>query len=155
MKGMAVIGSGAFVGVLLTIGLGLGGFFLQVDPTTFEAWFADYFFFLLGPVFLTSIPAFIGSIVMVRRSPKSSTDRRLWKITLIGLIATYAITAVVHLPLNIAFWSFNLSDDQITTNLYIWLAFHFLRLATALIAAIYAYRAVTHPSIDSRNGATA
>ena len=80
---------------------------------------------------------------MVRRSAQGSVDRRLWWVALGGLIATYGITTVVHLPLNISFWSFDLSDEQITTNLYIWLAFHFLRLATALVAAIYAYRAIT------------
>lgn len=143
MKAMAAIGSAAFAGVMLTMGLGLGAFFLLAEPGVFEAWFADYFFLFLGPVFLTSIPAFIGSIAMVRRSATGSVDRRLWWVALGGLIATYGITAVVHLPLNLSFWSFDLSDEQITTNLYIWLAFHFLRLATALVAAIYAYRAIT------------
>ena len=149
MKAMAAIGSAAFVGVMLTIGLGLGAFFLLAEPEVFEAWFADYFVFLLGPVFLTSIPAFIGSIAMVRRSAQGSVDRRLWWVALGGLIATYGITTVVHLPLNLSFWSFDLSDEQITTNLYIWLAFHFLRLATALVAAIYAYRAVTYKGVSA------
>lgn len=142
MKAMAAIGSAAFVGVLLTIGLGLGSFFLLIEPSVFVDWFWLYFWFFLGPVFLTSIPAFIGSIAMLRRSTQGSGQRRLWKISLGGLIATYAITAVVHLPLNITFWFLDLSDTQITTNLYVWMAFHFLRVATAFIAAIYTYRAV-------------
>jgi hypothetical protein len=146
MKAMAVIGTAAFVGVMLTIGLGLGSFFLLAEPSAFVDWFWLYFWFFLGPVFATSIPAFIGSIAMLRRSPQGSAQRRLWKISLGGLIATYAITAVAHLPLNISFWFFDLSDSQITTNLYVWLAFHFLRVATALIAAVYAYRAVAGSS---------
>jgi hypothetical protein len=150
MKAMAAIGSAAFAGVMLTIGLGLGSFFLLAEPSVFVDWFWLYFWFFLGPVGLTSIPAFIGSIAMLRRSQQGSAQRRLWKISLGGLIATYAITAVVHLPLNITFWFLDLSDTQITTNLYIWMAFHFLRVATALIAAIYAYRAVTGPSAPAR-----
>ena len=150
MKAMAAIGSAAFAGVMLTIGLGLGSFFLLAEPSVFVDWFWLYFWFLLGPVFLTSIPAFIGSIAMLRRSQQGSAQRRLWKISLGGLIATYAITAVVHLPLNITFWFLDLSDTQITTNLYIWMAFHFVRVATGLIAAIYAYRAVTGPSASAR-----
>lgn len=150
MKAMATVGSAAFAGVVLTIGLGLGSFFLLVEPSEFVAWFRNYFWFLLGPVFLTSIPAFIGSIAMVRRSARDSTERRLWRISLGGLIATYAITAVAHLPLNVSFWFFDLSDSQVTTNLYIWMAFHALRVATALVAAIAAYRAVVGPSTPGR-----
>lgn len=150
MKAMAAIGSSAFAGVLLTIGLGLGSFFLLVEPSDFVTWFWEYFWFFLGPVFLTSVPAFIGSIAMMRRSPQGSAERRLWKISLGGLIATYAITAVAHLPLNISFWFFELSDSQITTNLYIWMAFHLLRAATALVAAIAAFRAVTGPATPGR-----
>ncbi len=149
MKGLAVIGSSAFVGVMLTIGLGLGGFFLLSEPAVFEEWFADYFVFLLGPVFLTSIPAFIGTIAMVRRSEKGTSARRLWRISLIGLVASYGITAVVHLPLNISFWSFTLSDDDLTRNLYVWLLFHVLRLGAAFIAAIYAFRAAVGSTIGS------
>ncbi len=141
MKGLAVIGSSAFVGVMLTIGLGLGGFFLQSEPAVFEAWFADYFWLLLGPVFLTSIPAFIGAIAMVRRTQKGTSVHRLWWISLIGLLAAYGITTVVHLPLNISFWSFNLSDDELTRNLYVWLLFHVFRIAAAFVATLYAYRA--------------
>lgn len=160
MKAMAAMGSAAFVGVLLTIGLGLGSFFLLAEPSAFVDWFWSYFWFMLGPVFLTSIPAFIGSIAMMRRSPQGSAERRMWKISLGGLIVTYAITAVVHLPLNIGFWFFELGDSQITTNLYIWIAFHFLRMATALVAAMYAYRAVTGLAspgrpINEAQGATA
>lgn len=143
MKGLAVIGSSAFVGVMLTIGLGLGGFFLQSEPAVFEAWFADYFWLLLGPVFLTSVPAFIGTIAMVRRTEKGTSARLLWRTSLIGLVAAYGITAVVHLPLNFSFWSFTLSDDDLTRNLYVWLLFHVVRLGAAFVAALYAFRAVS------------
>lgn len=102
---------------MLTIGLGFRSFFLLAEPSEFVDWFWLYFWFLLAPVFATSIPAFIGSIAMLRNSPRDSGERRLWKITLGGLIVTYAITAVMHLPPNVTFWFLDLSDSQITTNL--------------------------------------
>lgn len=142
MKAVAVIGSAAFVGVMLTIGVGLGAFFILSDPGVFEQWFADYFVFLVLPVFMTSVPAFVGTIAMLRRSEKGSPARSLWRVALIGLVVSYAITAVIHLPLNIAFWSFTLSDDDITRNLAIWMIAHVARIVAALIGATYAYRAV-------------
>jgi hypothetical protein len=41
MKPTTVIGSAAFLGVMLAIGFGLVPFFYLTDPSAFEAWFAD------------------------------------------------------------------------------------------------------------------
>jgi hypothetical protein len=141
MKAVALIGSAAFVGVLLTIGFGLGAFFLLSEPQVFERWFADYFVFLLIPVFLTSLPAFVGTIAMLRRAEKGSETRRSWRTALVGLLVAYGVTAVVSLPLNIAFWSFTLSDADVTTGLAWWMVAHVARTVAALIATAYAYRA--------------
>ena len=142
MKNMTVIGSAAFTGVMLTIGAGLVPFFFLAGPAAFERWFADYFVFLLSGVFLTSVPAFIGSIAMIRRTPKKSAERSPWVKTLVALAFVYGITMVVHLPLNILFWSMELSDSQINSNLWFWTAAHVLRIAGALYASITALRAV-------------
>lgn len=141
MKAVAVLGSAAFVGVMLTIGFGLGAFFVLSEPSVFERWFADYFFCLLVPVFVTSIPAFVGTIAMLRRSEKGSATRRSWRIALVGLILAYGITSVVSLPLNIAFWSFTLSDEAITTALAWWMVAHVARTIAALVGTAYAFRA--------------
>ena len=141
MKAVAVLGSAAFVGVMLTIGIGLGSFFILSEPSVFERWFADYFVFLLPAVFVTSLPAFVGTIAMIRRSEKGSATRRSWVVALVGLGLAYAITTVVSLPLNIAFWSFTLSDEAITTALAWWMVAHVARTVAALIGTSYAYRA--------------
>lgn len=141
MKAVAVVGSAGFVGVMLTIGMGLGAFFVLSEPAVFERWFTDYFFYLLGPVFITSVPAFIGTIVMLRRSERGSETRRSWRIALVGLVLAYGITAAVSLPLNIAFWSGTLSDSAITTGLAWWMVAHVARTVAALIGTTYAYRA--------------
>ncbi len=141
MKPTTVIGSAAFLGVMLAIGFGLVPFFYLADPHAFEDWFADYFVFFLPAVFITSVPAFVGSITLIRRSPKGSRERRKWLNTLLGLVSVYAITTAVHLPLNIAFWSRDLSDEAIVTTLGFWTAAHVLRIAGAGFAAYSAFRA--------------
>jgi len=45
--------------------------------------------------------------------------------------------------MNIAFWSFELSDAAIVANLGLWSAAHVLRVAGALYASYNAFRAVS------------
>lgn len=143
MKLLTVIGSAGFLGVMLSIGLGLVPFFYLAGPSAFEEWFASYFVFFLPAVFITSVPAFIGSISLMRRSAKGSKERRLWRNTLLGLVVVYGVTMAVHLPLNISFWSFELSDAGIISNLGLWSAAHVLRVAGTAYASYNAFRAVT------------
>lgn len=143
MKLITVIGSSGFLGVMLSIGTGLIPFFYLAGPSAFEEWFATYFVFFLAGVFITSVPAFIGSIALMRRSAKGSQERRLWRNTLLGLVVVYAVTMAVHLPLNLSFWSFELTDAAIIANLGWWSAAHVLRVAGAGYASYSAFRAVT------------
>jgi hypothetical protein len=143
MKLVTVIGSAGFLGVMLSIGTGLIPFFYLAGPSAFEDWFATYFVFFLAGVFITSVPAFIGSIALMRRSAKGSHERRLWRNTLLGLVVVYAVTMAVHLPLNLSFWSFELTDAAIIANLGWWSAAHVLRVAGAGYASFSAFRAVT------------
>ena len=143
MKLIAVIGSAGFLGVMLSIGTGLVPFFYLAGPSAFEAWFATYFRYFLIGVLGTSVPAFVGSMALMRRSAKGSYERRLWRNTMLGLVFVYAVTTAVHLPLNLAFWSFGLSDEAIVTNLGWWSAAHVLRVAGSGFASYSAFRAVS------------
>ena len=143
MKYLAVAGSAGFTGVMLAIGLGLVPFFFLAGTTEFEAWFASYFVYFLPAVFITSIPAFIGSISLIRASAKGSTERVLWRNSLLGLALVYGVTTVIHLPLNISFWSMDLSEEQIVTNLTYWTIAHLLRIVGALFASYSAFKAVS------------
>ena len=143
MKLVTVIGSAGFFGVMLSIGTGLVPFFYLAGPSAFEEWFATYFVFFLTGVFITSVPAFIGSITLIRRSTKGSQERRLWRNTLLGLVVVYGVTMAVHLPLNFSFWSFELTDAAIIANLGWWSAAHVLRIAATAFASYSAFRAVT------------
>ena len=143
MKFLTVAGSAGFTGVMLAIGLGLVPFFFLAGPTEFEAWFASYFVFLLPAVFITSVPALIGSVSLTRRSVKGTEERLLWRNTLLALGLVYGITTVIHLPLNITFWSMDLSDEQIVANLTYWTLAHLLRIVGALFASYWAFKAVS------------
>lgn len=143
MKLITLIGSAGFLGVMLSIGTGLIPFFYLAGPSAFEEWFATYFVFFLAGVFITSVPAFIGSITLMRRSAKGSQERQQWRNTLVGLVVVYAVTMAVHLPLNLSFWSFELTDAAIVANLGWWSAAHVLRVAGAGYASYSAFRAVT------------
>ena len=143
MKLITLIGSAGFLGVMLSIGTGLIPFFYLAGPSAFEEWFATYFVFFLSGVFITSVPAFIGSITLMRRSAKGSQERQQWRNTLVGLVVVYAVTMAVHLPLNLSFWSFELTDAAIVANLGWWSAAHVLRVAGAGYASFSAFRAVT------------
>ena len=143
MKLITLIGSAGFLGVMLSIGTGLIPFFYLAGPSAFEEWFATYFVFFLAGVFITSVPAFIGSITLMRRSAKGSQERQQWRNTLVGLVVVYAVTMAVHLPLNLSFWSCELTDAAIVANLGWWSAAHVLRVAGAGYASYSAFRAVT------------
>lgn len=55
MKPITVIGSAAFLGVMLAIGFGLIPLFYLADRSAFEDWFADYFVFFLPAVGLWTV----------------------------------------------------------------------------------------------------
>lgn len=143
MKLVTVIGSAGFFGVMLSIGTGLVPFFYLAGPSAFEEWFATYFVFLLPGVLITSVPAFIGSITLMRRSAKGSRERRLWRNTLLGLVVVYGVTMAVHLPLNLSFWSLELTDAAIIANLGWRSAAHVLRIVGGGYASYNAFRAVS------------
>ena len=143
MKFLAIAGSAGFFGVMLAIGAGLIPFFYLAGPSGFEEWFADYFVFFLPAVFLTSLPAFLSSLSLMRRSAKGSVERGVWRNTMLSVVFVYAVTMAIHLPLNISFWSMELSDDAIVQNLGFWSAAHVLRLAGTLSASYFAFKAVS------------
>jgi hypothetical protein len=142
---ITVIGSAAFLGVMLAIGLGLVPFFYLADQSAFEDWFAEYFVFFLPAVCITSVPALIGSITLMRRSTKGSQERHRWRNTMLGLVSVYGVTTAVHLPLNIAFWSRELTESAFVTSLGLWTAAHILRIAGAGFAAYSAFHASQLP----------
>jgi hypothetical protein len=59
-QNLAVVGSAMFTGVMLTIGLALGRYWLDLEPQEFAVSFEANFILLLPCVAITLTPAFVG-----------------------------------------------------------------------------------------------
>ncbi|MEM6927158.1 MAG: hypothetical protein AAF602_09530 [Myxococcota bacterium] len=139
---IAVVGTGAYTGVMIAIGLGLGRYWLSLDPADFEAWFTPNFWYLL-PTVLSTLPwALIGtvwSLSIAWRTPA----RRAW-LTVLALIGvTLVVTAGYHLPANIRIWSGELTAAQLESELGWWLVAHVARVGFALAGAVAGFLAST------------
>ena len=132
---IAAVGLGAYTGVMLAIGLGLGRYWLSLPPLEFATWFTANFQFLL-PTVLATLPLALAGTVWSLRLARDEAARRQWWIALALLSVTMVVTLAYHLPANIRIWSGELDDPQVRGELTWWLWFHFtLRIAPALGAA--------------------
>jgi hypothetical protein len=135
---MAVVGSAMFTGVMLTIGLALGRYWLSLEPQEFAAWFDANFILLLPCVALTLIPAFIGVGWLLKQDWREPALRRGWLIALAGIGIASLITAFYHLPANFRLWGLDQTDAEVTAELRWWLIVHVPRTLAGLVGAMAA-----------------
>lgn len=137
----AIVGSGSLGGVMLAIGLGLGSYWLTLDPQAFDLWLTQHFIYFLPCVVLSVGPALPSAALCWRSAPAPS--RSLWRKCTLGLLVMLGVTTVVHLPLNLWVWfGAPIPDATLQILLVGWLAAHMLRLSGALGAAFYGVRAL-------------
>ncbi len=137
---LAVVGSAMFTGVMLTIGLALGRYWLDLEPQEFANWFEANFILLLPCVAVTLVPAFIGVGWLLKQDWNEPRLRRGWLIALAGIGTASLITAVYHLPANIRLWGLDQTDAQVTSELHWWLIVHVPRTLAGLVGAVAALR---------------
>lgn len=142
MWAMAFGGSLGFTAVMLTIGMGLGRLWVQIDPVVYGDTWLNTFLFLLPCIAITLIPAFIGAIWSWRDAAAGSAAKRRWAVALAGLSVSVLVTLVYHLPVNIRIWSGGMSSSELTSQLHWWLALHAVRTAAGLVATIAAFLAI-------------
>jgi len=94
---LAVVGLGAYTGVMVAIGLGLGRYWLSLDSASFVAWFTPNFWFLLPTIAITLPFALVGTLWSWRRAP-SPLARKRWRRVALLLLGTIAVTLAYHLP---------------------------------------------------------
>ncbi len=135
---LAVVGSAMFTGVMLTIGLALGRYWVHLQPQEFANWFEANFILLLPCVAVTLIPAFIGVLWLLKQDWNVPALRRGWLIALAGIGIASLITAVYHLPVNIRLWGLDQTDAEVTSELHWWLVMHVPRTLAGLVGAIAA-----------------
>ncbi len=135
---LAVVGSAMFTGVMLTIGLALGRYWVGLEPQEFAGWFDANFILLLPCVALTLIPAFIGVGWLLKQDWRVPALRRGWLIALAGLGVASLITAFYHLPANFRLWGLDQTDAEVTAELRWWLIVHVPRTLAGLVGAVAA-----------------
>ena len=145
---VGLAGTVGFVSVMLTIGLGLGRSWSQLDPEVFADTFPATFVFLLPAVALTLTPGLAG--VWIARKEATPARRPGWNLALGGLAVSLLVTVAYHVPANYRLWRSDLSASEISTELDRWLALHAVRLAAAVVAMAAAFLATTRtPSSDT------
>lgn len=132
---LAVVGSAMFTGVMLTIGLALGRYWVGLEPQEFAVWFEANFLLLLPCVAITLIPAFIGVGWLLKADWHIPRLRKGWLIALAGIGLASLITAVYHLPANFRLWGLDQSDARVASELRWWLVLHVPRVLAGLVGA--------------------
>ena len=144
LAALGVAGTAGFVGNMLTIGLGFGGYWQSLDPTALMAWFSENFFRFLIPTVMSVLPlSLVGLGASVWLSRGDRPVRNLWAGALGCVAVACIITAVYHLPANLALASQDLSPDEASSTLSMWLLLHWVRVAFAVVAtglSLAAYR---------------
>lgn len=145
---LGVAGTAAFVGNMLTIGLGFGGYWQSLDPTALMAWFSDNFFRFLIPTVMSVLPvSLVGLGASVWLTRRDRPTRRYWTGALACVVVACLITAVYHLPANLALASQTLTPAEASDTLSTWLLLHWARVAFAIGAtglSLEAFRRGAH-----------
>ncbi|WCL49921.1 anthrone oxygenase family protein [Leptospira sp. GIMC2001] len=138
---IAIIGTSAFFGNLLVIGLGFGMYWQMLDPMEFMRQFGIQFPLLLAPTMGILLPAILATVAMVIITKGQQTVRKNWTIALICLMITCTITTVYHLPTNIGFINMEYSEEVAASKLNLWLVLHWVRSVFVAVAAVYSVKA--------------
>lgn len=140
---LGVAGTAAFVGNMLTIGLGFGGYWQSLDPTAFMAWFSENFFRFLIPTVMSVLPfslVGLGGSIWLARDDRPT--RRFWIGAFACVVVACLITATYHLPTNFALASGTMSPSEASATLSTWLLMHWVRVGLAMVGTGLALEAL-------------
>ena len=133
---IAIIGSGAYLGNLINMGLAHAPYWQSLDADSFVADFTLKFPLLLATLPLTMIPSIIGVITCFIWYRKTKAGKS-WRIALYGVIAGFTISAIYHVPTNFSFLGGNFTQEETVIRLQWWVYLHWVRTVFALITAVY------------------
>mgnify|MGYP005680402665 FL=1 len=133
---IAIIGSGAYLGNLINMGLVHAPYWQSLDADSFVAAFTLKFPLLLTTLPLTMIPSIIGVITCFIWYRKTKAGKS-WRIALYGVIAGFTISAIYHIPTNFSFLGGNFTQEETVIRLQWWVYLHWVRTVFALITAVY------------------
>lgn len=139
---IAIIGTGAFAGNMINIGLSYCVHWQSLEPIAFMETFKVDFPLLLGPTAATLMPAFIATIWLIFITKENKPARRYWIFAFIALLIINIQTAAYHLPLNLDFMELKYSATEATSKLRGWVFFHWVRIVAAIIAGVFGIKAL-------------
>ena len=146
---IAIIGTSAFIGNLLVIGLGFGMYWQTLEPMEFMRQFEIQFPLLLAPTMGILLPAIIATVAMVVNTKGQPTVRKNWVIALVGLMIACTITSVYHLPTNFGFMDMKYSAEVAASKLDLWIVLHWVRTVFVVVAAIFSVKAFKNSLLQS------
>ena len=138
---LAVLGSAAFAGTMLCIGLAFGGYWTSLPPQEFLAWFTVNSGFIARTIPVVAGPALLGLIGSLWLARRDRSARKQWAIATAAMLGLALVTAIYHLPTNSALASGEILPETVSSILRTWLAFHALRIALGFVAGGFALRA--------------
>ena len=133
-----VVGTAAYAGVMVAIGLGLGGYWATVPPGVWATQFEAVFPFLVPCIAVTLLPGLVGVASQLVAAWRQPDARRPWLVALAAIGVSLLVTVAYHVPANLRIWSGSLEAEALRTELIWWLAFHVVRLGAALVGAVAA-----------------
>lgn len=131
---LAILGAGAFAGLMLNIGLTLGAYWKGLPPAAFLDWFASNSHLIGRTIPIVAVPTVIGICGSLWLAWNQPSARFWWGVALTAIVALMVITALFHLPTNAAFAAKSLPLDQVSPTLDRWLLLHWFRIALGFAA---------------------
>ena len=138
---LAVLGSAAFTGTMLCIGLAFGGYWTSLPPEDFLTWFAVNNGFVARTIPVVLGPALLGLLGSLWLARRERGARGPWAIATAAMLGVALVTGIYHLPTNAALAGGAILPEAVPTTLRTWLTLHVLRIALALTASAFALRA--------------
>jgi hypothetical protein len=91
---LAVIGSAAFTGTMICIGLAFGGWWTSLPPADFLAWFAANSGYIAGTIPVVAGPAALGLLGSLWLACRDRGARAPWAAATAALIGVAFVTGV-------------------------------------------------------------
>ena len=134
---IAVIGTIAYLGNIVNIGLTYAIAWQRLEPMVFMQEFETTFLLLLPTVVVTLLPGLVGIIASISLNKENIEAKKRWRMALYASLISILITSVYHLPTNLAFIDMSYSISEAASRLQIWIILHWVRIALATVASLY------------------
>ena len=135
---LAIIGTAAYLGNIINIGLTYAIAWQRMDPIEFMQGFEATFLLLLPTVVVTLLPGLIGNIASIFLNKENPEAQKPWRMALYATLISLIITSVYHLPTNLSFIALSYDTAEAANKLQLWVILHWVRVVLAIVATLYA-----------------